>query len=42
MFRALHRTGLQRVFIDHQRLVPLVATPGNTGVTFAALSYAGA
>lgn len=66
-FRALHRTGLLRVFIDHQRLVhtfetnlrgprtamhlaghrigelvPMVATPGNTGVTFAALSYAGA
>jgi hypothetical protein len=66
VFRALHRTGLFRSFIEHQRLVhtfetnlrgpgealhlaghrigelvPMVATPGNTGVTFAALSYAG-
>jgi len=65
-FRALHRTGLFRFFIEHQRLVhtfetnlrgpsaalhlagrridalvPMVATPGNVGVTFAALSYAG-
>jgi diacylglycerol O-acyltransferase / wax synthase len=67
VFRTLHRTGLFRMFIEHQRLVhtfetnlrgprtalhlagsrigelvPMVATPGNTGVTFAALSYAGA
>jgi hypothetical protein len=67
VFRMLHRAGLFRVFIEHQRLVhtfetnvrgpaqalhlggcrigelvPMVATPGNTGVTFAALSYAGA
>lgn len=66
VFRALHRTGLFRFFIEHQRLVhtfetnlrgpsaawhlagrridalvPLVAAPGNVGVTFAALSYAG-
>lgn len=66
VFRLLHRTGLFRLFIEHQRLVhtfetnlrgpsealylagrrigelvPMVATPGNTGVTFAALSYAG-
>jgi diacylglycerol O-acyltransferase len=66
LFRVLHRTGLFRLFIEHQRLVhtfetnvrgpsealhlagrrigelvPMVATPGNTGVTFAALSYAG-
>ncbi|MEV6097225.1 wax ester/triacylglycerol synthase domain-containing protein [Nocardia sp. NPDC051981] len=65
-FRLLHRLGLFRLFIDHQRLVhsfetnlrgpgaalrlaghridalvPLVATPGNVGVTFAVLSYAG-
>ncbi|MCC3314269.1 wax ester/triacylglycerol synthase domain-containing protein [Nocardia africana] len=65
-FRLLHRFGLFRLFIDHQRLVhtfetnlrgpgtalhlaghridallPLVATPGNVGVTFAVLSYAG-
>jgi WS/DGAT/MGAT family acyltransferase len=67
LFRLLHRTGLFRMLIEHQRLVhtfetnlrgpaealhlagrriaelvPMVATPGNTGVTFAALSYAGA
>ncbi|WP_282438687.1 wax ester/triacylglycerol synthase domain-containing protein [Actinoplanes sp. TBRC 11911] len=67
LFRILHRTGLFRMFIEHQRLVhtfetnvrglrsalhlagsrigelvPMVATPGNAGVTFAALSYAGA
>jgi hypothetical protein len=66
VFRALHRAGLFRLFIRHQRLVhtfetnvrgpasvlhlggcrigalvPMVATPGNIGVTFAALSYAG-
>lgn len=66
VFRVLHRTGLFRLFIEHQRLVhtfetnlrgpsealhlagrrigelvPMVATPGNAGVTFAALSYAG-
>ncbi|WP_433754576.1 wax ester/triacylglycerol synthase domain-containing protein [Nocardia sp. CA-135398] len=66
LFRMLHRTGLFRLFIEHQRMVhtfetnlrgptvalhlagsrvetmvPLVATPGNTGVTFAVLSYAG-
>jgi hypothetical protein len=65
-FRLLHRTGLFRLFIRHQRLVhtfatnvrgpasalhlgghrigalvPMVATPGNVGVTFAAVSYAG-